>query len=339
MIKRSNFYSELRQDPISQEWVIVAKHRLKRPGGKITGKKRKHQPISQCPFENPQATGHGDPLFKISKKLNGDWSVQVVNNKFPSLITGQKGQVKVGPYLVLNAIGHCEVVLTRPHTKSLAQLPLQTVEEMFLAYLVRANELAKDKNTKYVMGFINFGPSAGASISHPHGQIISLPIVPPDIILALKRVKNYYQKNKSCVYCDIIKWEKKEKKRLVFENEKFLTVTPFISKNAYELIIYPKTHAAQYRKIDLSDLKFLAEALIDALKRLDKELQDPDYNLYIKTAPVDNKGNYFHWYIDIIPKTELAAGFELGTGMEICALDPEEAARRLRKYKFKIKQK
>ena len=334
-LKKNYFPSEIRQDPTTGDWVIINSGRFKRPGGKIVAKKRKHLPLSRCPFEDPIKTGHGEPLFIIKKSLKGEWSTMVIKNKFPAVLNGPLKVWNEGLHKIITGVGEAEIVLTRDHKKSLAQLGLNAVKEFLLAYLNRFRALSQDPKTEFIMGFMNYGPTAGASISHPHGQIISLPIIPPAISNQLKTAAKYYYQKKRCLYCDLIKWERKEKKRVIKENKKFISVCPYTSKNAYQINIYPLKHQPDFKMLETEDIELLAEVLLDALSRLFKLLKDPDYNLMIHSGPIKKSHPYFHWHLELIPRTELPAGFELGTGMEICGLDPDIASRQLKKIKIK----
>lgn len=325
--------SEIRRDPISGKSVIVAFKRSKRPHGLIKTKKRTHQPIKECPFENPLKTGHKEPLFIIEKE-RGDWSVMVILNKFPAVTFQKFFKRKEGFYEKEAAIGQAEVVLLRDHKKSLAELKPINCLEMLVAFRERYNKLSQDKRIKFVFPFINLGKIAGASITHPHGQIISLSIIPPYVEQILKGGKNFYKKRKKCFYCLNISWEKKEKKRIIYENKEYISFCPYISTNPYEIHIYPKKHLTNFGIVSDESLKYLSEALFDALKRIYKELGDPDYNLFIYSSFLKEHQKFFHFHLQIIPKTETIAGFELSSGMEVCGLAPEEAAKRLRKIKL-----
>ena len=131
----------------------------------------------------------------------------------------------------------------------------------------------------------------------------------------------------------MINWEKEEK-RCVFQNEHFIVYSPFVPRVNFELRIYPKKHQANFEKINEVERKHLAEALWQALHRLCKGLKDPAYNFFIHTAPCDGKNyKYYHWHIEILPKTNTWAGIELGTGVEIISVKPEDVAKFLRKVK------
>ena len=131
----------------------------------------------------------------------------------------------------------------------------------------------------------------------------------------------------------MIDFEKKEKKRIVYENAGAIAFTPFVSKNAFEIRIFSKKHSPYFENALDADIDDAAEALRAVLKKIKKNLNDPDYNFFIHTAPIQEKERYkiYHWHIEVVPKTNINAGFELGTGVEINEVDPDQAASLLRK--------
>jgi UDPglucose--hexose-1-phosphate uridylyltransferase len=131
----------------------------------------------------------------------------------------------------------------------------------------------------------------------------------------------------------MLDWEFKPKNRIIFENEGAVAVTPFFSREPFEIRIFPKRHLPYFEDTSDADMAFVVEALHFSLKKLAKNLNDPDYNFFIHTAPVKNKVSHqhYHWHIEIVPKTTIRAGFELGTGVEINIIDPDDAAKILKK--------
>lgn len=131
----------------------------------------------------------------------------------------------------------------------------------------------------------------------------------------------------------MIDWEKKQKKRIVYENAGAIAFTPFVSKNTYEIRVFPKTHLPFFENTLDEEIDYAVDALQSVLKKVEKNLNDPDYNFFIHTAPIKNKEKYkmYHWHIEVVPKLSINAGFELGTGMEINEVDPDQAAALLRK--------
>ena len=175
---------------------------------------------------------------------------------------------------------------------------------------------------------------AGATISHPHSQIIAIPLIDIDLKRALLNSENYFKKYKKCIYCKMNEWERKNKERVVFENKEFLSTCPFASKSAFEVIISPKKHLSNFENITEKQKEQLAEVFKASLGKLYKGLNDPSYNFYLHSAPCDGKShNYYHWHWTIFPKTSTWAGFELGTDIEINPLSPDEAAKFLKQAK------
>ncbi|OGZ33050.1 MAG: hypothetical protein A2V69_03855 [Candidatus Portnoybacteria bacterium RBG_13_40_8] len=340
--------SELRQDLVSGDWMIVATGRAKRPDLFIKREKEKfEQPISECPFEDPQVTGHGEPLLiyykndkrrrlKGIKKLVREWSLQVVKNKYPYLGPGDCSKVyKEGPYTLMDGAGFNEVIITRDHKQHLALMSLNKVEEVIKSYQERYLALMNHKCVNYVFIFHNHGLKAGASIPHPHSQIIALPVIPADVRRSIRGAKEYHDRHRRCVHCKMLEWEKEEK-RCVFQNEHFIVFTPFVPRVNFELRIYPREHQSNFEKITEIERKYLAEALWQALFRLCRGLKNPSYNFFIHTAPCDGKDyGYYHWHIEILPKTATWGGIELGTGVEVLLVKPEDVAKYLRKIKIK----
>jgi len=184
----------------------------------------------------------------------------------------------------------------------------------------------------------NQGKSAGATLSHPHSQIVAVPMVDPDIARSLAGSHAYYKKYKKCIHCAMLKWEMKQKKRIVYKNKHFVTIVPFAPRVSYETRIYPLHHSPNFEKISDDERFCLAESLRDALARIAKCLKGADYNFFIHTAPPDLKeeNNHYHWHLEIFPHVSIWAGVELGAGIEVVVVPPEEAAEALKKEKCKL---
>jgi len=321
--KKLKFPSELRMDLVSGDWVVIATGRAKKPGmfRKETHLDQKFgkQGQKDCPF------------CKINKQ---EARVIVVPNKFPAFLPYPELNVRFEGklYKRMNAVGFHELVITCDHKKQLAQFSIAQVKEVFDLYQERYLDLMPKRFVNHISIFHNHGQGAGATISHPHSQIITTPLIDIDLQNALLRSKNYYQKHKKCIYCQMNKLERRVKKRIVFENKDFLVVCPFASKTAFQVIISPKKHLAYFERIKEEEKSQLAEAFQKALNKIYKALNNPAYNFYLHTAPCDGKKHtYYHWHWTILPRTATWAGFEIGTRMEISTIEPEKAAQYLRK--------
>ncbi len=323
--------SQLRQDLVSGDWIVVAPRVRFRPH-QIGGRKksRVRAPKSTCPFERPV-----NPLLEIRNPH--DWTVQIIQNKFPAFVHRDVCSKvrKEGPYAVTDGIGHHDVLITRSHTQDFPDLPITHARDLFRAFQDRYLMLMADSCLAYISMFHNWGPSAGASIYHPHYQMIAIPVVPPDFEHSLKGALAYSKQHSACVHCAMIAWERKEKKRIIVENEGAIAFAPFLSRTGFEVRVFPKRHLPFFEHTPERELGYVVEALHAVLKKVKRSLQDPDYNFFIHTAPIKHRKAYenYHWHIEVLPKVNIAAGFELGTGIEINPVDPDEAARILRAKK------
>ena len=179
--------------------------------------------------------------------------------------------------------------------------------------------------------FKNYGESAGTSVEHAHSQIIALPMIPKYVAEKIEGANAYYDQNQRCVFCDIIKQEHQDQKRILTENDDFIAFCPFVPRYAFEFWIMPKRHDSRFAAINDNTRQLLAAILKEVLLRLKICLSDPSYNFYLHNAPV-NSGDQkaFHWHIEIVPKLTRTTGFELGTGFYVVRTSPEAAAGYLR---------
>ncbi len=334
------FPSELRFDLVSKDWVVIATGRARRPETfKKERRKKEEVPRKLCPFCNISTQEKPTLILLngkkvLSEKVPKDWTTIVVPNKYPAVnpYPELNKRTENELYQTMNAVGFHEVVITRDHKKQMAQFSISQVKEVLDAYQQRYLELSKRKFVNYISIFHNHGVEAGATVAHPHSQIITTPLIDTDLRKALLNSKRYYKKHRKCIYCAMNNWERKTKKRIVFENKGFLVLCPFASKSAFQVIISPKRHLSYFEKITEKQKLQLAEAFKTALSKLYKALNDPAYNFYLHTAPCDGKRYpYYHWHWTILPKTSTWAGFEIGTRMEISTIEPEKAAEYLRK--------
>ncbi|MCR4328159.1 MAG: DUF4921 family protein [Patescibacteria group bacterium] len=321
--------SELRQDIVSGDWIIMAPGRVKRPHD-IIQKKSRRIPTSKetCPFEDLRKSGNL-PL-RLRYPVKGKWSIAVIRNKFPALRRDDRCAMAMrqGPYSYIEGIGHHDLVITRDHTKNFEALPLKEAVEVLVVMQRMYRRFKKDGCSKYVSAFANWGPTAGASVAHPHYQLLALPIIPPDIMHSLNGSRSYFAKNQRCVHCAMLLFEWEAGTRVVESNEFALAVAPFVSRKPFEARVYPTRHLPRFEDTPRRDLTGIAEALQSVLRRMKKFLNDPDFNFFIHTSPLEKDATYahYHWHIEILPKISIPAGFELGTGIDVNTITPEEAS-------------
>ena len=325
--------SQFRQDIVSGDWIVMAPERAKRPHDLFAEKKRRVvSPKRTCPFEDLKKSGNWPPIATLPA---GDkWRVAVIPNKYPALMheKGCTTETKEGPYRMLDGVGHHELVVTRDHMKSFRDLTPSQALEVFQTFRDRFRFFYKDTCMVYTSAFFNWGPTAGASVYHPHYQMLTLPIVPPDIARSLRGSKRYFKAHRRCVHCEMVAFEKRQKKRVIAENRWAIAFAPFISHQPFEVRVFPKEHLPFFEKTSEAKLRSFVKVLQSVLSRMGRYLNDPDLNFFIHTAPLRGAREYrfYHWHVEVLPKITVPAGFELSTGVDINVINPEWAAGVLR---------
>lgn len=327
--------SELRKDPITGRWVIISTERRKRP----SAFRLEHvAPIDDavCPF----CEGHEQytPKEVLSYRRHGQanapgWDVRVVPNKFPALeVEGSLDRHGEGLFDKMNGIGAHEVIIETPdHTASLATMPAAAVERVLWAYRDRVLDLKQDKRFRYILIFKNHGEAAGASLDHPHSQLIALPVIPRQVRDEISGAQRHFEHKERCVYCDIIRQELHDRVRVISESADFLAVSPYAPRFPFETWLLPKRHGSNFEDAPRHEYESLARMLKETLQRMNRALETPPFNLIVHSAPLNAAaGEFYHWHIELMPKLTKVAGFEWGSGFYINPTAPEEAAEVLR---------
>ncbi|MFA6435080.1 MAG: galactose-1-phosphate uridylyltransferase [Elusimicrobiales bacterium] len=339
---------EIRKDPVFGRWVIIASERGLRPN-EFRGGPGPENPYN-CPFcpghesETPPSIytlyADGAENAKAQKQKEPDWRLRVVLNKYPALVArGRVGSVADGMYDRMDGIGSHEVVIETPcHDRQLEDMSVSGIADIFKTFVLRVNEIKKDPGIKYVMIFKNFGRNAGASLAHPHSQLIAMPMAPIRVVQEIDGAEAYREENGDCVFCDILRQETVYKKRVVGENAGFLAITPYASRFSFETWILPKKHESHFENMPPELAVDLAAIVKSTIGKLHVTMEDLSYNLIVHTMPVQDPAvEHYHWHIELMPKLSLVAGFEWGTGFYINTVSPEDAAWMLnsaKKYKL-----
>jgi len=333
--------SEIRENRLTGEWVIVAPGRAKRGGNLRPSTPHAEVPAfsATCPFCPGNEALASDERYRAPGD-DRQWVVRSVANKF-SLISaigevaleGCSGSAgRLGE--CVNAVGLHEVLVEGPrHDLDIGLLPAAHVRQILEAYRHRFQAFYADPRIRHVIVFKNHGTEAGASQQHPHSQVVGLPIVPGQIIDRIERSRRFFADTGQCLACAMIAQEKEERRRIVAENADFITFIPYAAFSQYHLWIFPKAHAACFSEQPMEMISTLAEMLRTVLAKLHGLLDNPPFNLVVRSlGPQDRRAPHFHWYISIVPRVAHTAGFELGTGMYINPSEPEDSARMLRDY-------
>ena len=330
---------ELRKDPIISRWVIISPERSKRPVDyDIPVPELNHR---SCPFCYGQEHLTPPEIMAVrpqdSVPNTTGWQIRVIANKYPALrVEGELEKSGEGLYDKMSGIGAHEIIVEMPeHNRLLSDLPIPHLQNILAAYLSRMQDLKRDTRLKYLMVFKNQGYRAGASLEHSHSQLIATPIVPKTINEELAGSKEYYNYKERCVFCDIIKQEGEDRRRLVLENERFISIAPFAARFPFECWLLPKKHESNFENITLDDLALLTPILKETLLRIKASVNNPPFNLVIHTAPCQLSGlPHFHWHMEIMPRITRVAGFERGTGFYINPTPPEDCAKFMREVEI-----
>jgi UDPglucose--hexose-1-phosphate uridylyltransferase len=327
--------SEVRFDDFTGRLVIVARVRRKRPHFYREDLKEEDKGCPFCPGhenETPKASllyilEGGRSILKTFDENDlrrSDWSVRVFPNMFPALNTGLKS-FRPGS---LNSYGYHEVVVENPdHFWRYETADLRSIELPLLALIDRGRFMESDQNVRHIAIFKNQGKEAGASITHPHYQIIGSSFIPPLVSRELESFSRIIRVCGKCYFCELDA-EAQESGRLVSAGEYFTVITPFASIFPYECWIVPKHHASSFLESsdeEVRDLAIILKGLFSSYKRVFGIFS---FNMVFHSRPVGNED--FHWHVEIYPRVVIHAGYELGSGAYINVVGPEEAALQLR---------
>jgi UDPglucose--hexose-1-phosphate uridylyltransferase len=320
--------SQLRLNPLTGRWVTIVSERSERPSDFAPRIAQvEADPGRPCPF----CPGHEEstPPALETVDAGGRWRMRVVPNLYPAFDGDEPFAVHhLGPvHVVAEASGIHEVfVLSPDHNGGLHAGTDQDAADGMRMLAHRLAEHAQTPNLRYTQAIINHGREAGASLSHPHGQLLGLSFVPGEII---EEQRAFHRFEGGCILCSTIESELVDGKRVVFSNDDVTVVCPFWSGSPYELLVIPRHHDLHITDSADDTLAATGRALRDSLAALCEVHGDIAYNVVVHTAPHHYSGAY-HWHIHVFPKLITTAGFEAGTGVMINIVPPESAAAMLR---------
>jgi UDPglucose--hexose-1-phosphate uridylyltransferase len=319
----------------TREWVIIATERARRPYDYVEAT----QPLTTetqslhdrvCPL----CPGNEELDLEIERApVKDPWQTRVVANNFPAL--SQEGDLTRtfdGVCRYISGVGHHEIVVEHPqHNTTLALMSPAEIESVLHTFYNRGWDIMRDARMEQIIYFKNHGERAGASLKHPHSQIIALPVVPNEIRHHIEEARRYFDDNGECVYCVMLRDELEKGLRIIETTPHFVAFVLYAAPSPFNFWIVPRQHSVSFLFTQKDELADLAQILHNVLRRLYLGLRDPSYNLVIRTAPAKEMNtDYLHWYMSVIPRLSNPAGFELGSGMYINSALPEESAAFLR---------
>lgn len=346
---------EIRINPIvPSESVLVATARGLRPKAAeetVTRDTRSH--VQQCPF--CVGNEHMTPPTIHSAPQDGDWQVRIVENLYPVLAESSAQQtVSLGLQQIISGYGRHEVIIDhRNHGIGIHEMSVEHLELLIKTYRLRMQSLYEsDPRIRYVLVFKNFGPAAGASIRHTHSQIIALPVAPQNVLDELASSEVHYRKTGQCIFCSLIDealsfeatvYDRQSgaiRRRIevgqyvIERGQRFIAIKPFASRYEWEMHILPLQHEADFVQSSDEDIADFARVLKRTMQRLEKVIGGVQYNFFLHSIPQgsDHAGrrSSYHWHLEICPRTSIPTGFELGSGLFVSTVSPEEAAAKLR---------
>src|SRR5688500_252685 len=326
--------SELRKDPVTGRWVIISTERRKRPSD-FRLETVTTRPDDGCPFceGHEEMTSHELLAHRNGSAPNGPgWSLRVVPNQFPVLrVEGTLDRQGEGLFDKMNGIGAHEVIIETPrHEESLATMGEGDIEQVLWACRERVQDLKQDRRCRYIIIFKNHGAAAGAHLEHSHSQLFALPIVPREVRDELEGARVHYVAKERCLFCDIVRQELTEGRRVVAENGEAVALAPYASRSPFETWVLPRRHQSRFEDAPGGEVAAVARLLREVLRRMDVALERPPYSFVIHSAPVSEPADFYHWHIEILPKVTRFGAFEWATGFHRNPTLPETAAAVLR---------
>ncbi len=359
--------SELRHDWLSDRWVIIAPQRGERPDDFSGFRPSFSSDRRQCPFCMGNEVATPSPVAEyahvhLSGFTGNNWQVRVVPNKFPAVngieSLGWENAVadpivgatnvhgtdrltststapasdRIDLFAKCLATGVHEVIIESPeHDMHFTQLAPSDAQLVFQAYRDRLRFWSDCRELEYAVLFKNAGYEAGASLIHPHSQLIATSSLPTDMLRVFQRMQLYYRQAGKCIYCQMLNCESDDASRVVWRSRNFIAFCPFASRFPSQVTIVPVQHQSSFELIDDESLGELASGMQKIVGAVQQTFPDAAYSYIIHTAPrIMRFSVEFHWRIDVFPRLVKVAGFEWGSDCYINPLAPELAAKQLR---------
>lgn len=306
--------SEIRKDYVQDKYVIISPRRGKRPHDTHAinfpdGAKKSPGHPNECAF-CPQALHKQKILQLVGEKDN--WEMAVIANKFPAVTLDNP-----------KAYGTQEVVIETPNpNEHLDELSPERIGKILEVYADRTKAISQNKKIQYILIFKNDGGKAGASLQHAHSQIFATEFLPPHLFDKAQKVQAYKLEHGTCAYCDVIQKESRGP-RLVYKNHSVIAFCPYASLHNYEIWILPLRHFDNITQMTPQERLSWAKALKHIMHKISHELQLP-YNYYFHQVIFDEDQ---HLYMKITPRGSVWAGVEIGSGLIINPVSPEDAAK------------
>lgn len=329
-------YSELRQNPATREWVVIAPERpAAEPVRVEAGPALDHA----CPFCPGNEDMTPPELLRVPRKVHdSDWQVRVIPDKFAVLRPEIPPVRQDGFFRALGGFGHHEIVIEHPrHNIELSDMGEEHIVKVLKVYRTRQRELSKNKDVRFVTIFRQHGELAGATFGHPHSQILATAVIPEFMHRKQEIAKSYAGMTHRNLYSEICEAESSGK-RLIENSETMTAFVPFAAAVPYEMWIMPREPHPSFALAGDHDLEGLAGMLQRCLIRLRNCCGDVAFSYVIYSCAVADEGQYYQWHVQIAPRLARPCGMELGPHISMNPMLPEECARRLQEAGAMLRQ-
>jgi UDPglucose--hexose-1-phosphate uridylyltransferase len=331
--------SELRRDPLTEAWTVFSGARAQRP---FSGSVR-----SENPGADPFLAGRERFAPHTLHEAPGaeGWQVRVVPYRAPVLrVEGDATPKSDGFYDHMDGVGAHEIIVEDPGERAFDELPLADLEKVIDAWKWRVLDLLRDRRMRSFFVVKNVGRGAGGLVKHSVSQLLAMAIIPPALRRKLEVARAFFAAKKRSIFEDILAEEVRTATRLVYENNGFAAFCPYASRTPFELAIFPKRQCADFHGISEQERAQFADVLRTVLRKLNRALDCPPYNLMICSAPARTPRHDawntieqdFRWHVEILPRSQALGGIELATGCWVNGVWPEVAADYLRQTEVEV---
>jgi UDPglucose--hexose-1-phosphate uridylyltransferase len=280
------------------------------------------------------------PFCPGSGRVPENYDCYIYPNDFPAFSIPPPEPAIQGDdfYRVARSQGKCDVVLYSPdHNTSLPQLSLAHIVKLVRLWRERFTQLKAMPGIRYVLIFENKGAVIGVTMPHPHGQIYAFPFIPPRLQREIATARAHQRAKRRCLFCDILKKERRDGRRIVAENEAFTAFVPFYARWPFEIHIFSRRHLGTLEDFRPSEEQALAEILKWVTLKYDNLYQMSfPYMMLLHQSPTRGRFPEFHFHIEFYPphrsknKLKYLASVEAGSGTFLNDSLAEEKAAELR---------
>ncbi len=328
--------SELRKDYFTDKLVIVNTKKHKSIDFRLKNESPKESKCPYCPGNELMTPPARLVLVQKEKSLLKltdaeedrveDWCVRAFLDEFPVVTPRSDVTYSEDPLYCEPAYGyHYIIVATPKHDENFQKMGVEQWVNVLSVVQDRVRWLYSRKNVSYVSIFANYGEEAGATIEHPHLQIITLPRLPPIIEQEASKVRITMREKGVCPMCEVLNIESGGPRQILTTNH-FIAFAPWAPSHTFEYWIFPKKHQTSILKVTQKEIRDLVLILRSTLSGLSSVLSDPPYSIVFHISSEKKTTRQLHWHLKIFPQIRKWTGFEKGTHTYINQVSPEETA-------------